>query len=150
MVGQPSNYQTSVPVHHRNPRLARVQRGLLIYTERSPHEWEPSSRFYLLVYLDPDTQRLILTRCRVNLDLFRCFSGGGPSHRLRTNLSIIVCYIFRIALLLSLFLRVVGKRGGLSLPLGQITLTHLVRSPVCFANTFTPSLSLSYYGTTIL
>ena len=37
----------------------------------------------------PTRQRLILTRSPINLDLFRNFGGGGPSHRLRTNLSYI-------------------------------------------------------------
>ena len=32
-------------------------------------------------------QRLIHTRSPINLDLFRYFGGGGPSHRLQTNLS---------------------------------------------------------------
>ena len=50
LVDQPSDSLTYVPVHRRNPRLARVQRGLLVYTEGSPHEWESSSsRFYCLV-----------------------------------------------------------------------------------------------------
>ena len=37
----------------------------------------------------PTRQRLILTRCPVNLDLFRYFDGGRLSHRLRINLSIL-------------------------------------------------------------
>ena len=48
-----SDYLTSVPVHRRNPRLARVQRCLLVHTERSPHEWESSSRFYFLALSRP-------------------------------------------------------------------------------------------------
>ena len=53
MVDQSCEYLTSVPVHPRNPRFARVLRGVLVYTERSPHEWGSSSRFYLLALSRP-------------------------------------------------------------------------------------------------
>ena len=53
----------------------------------------------------------------------------------------IVCYLFRIVLLL-LFLRVVGERGGVLLPLGQILLSQRLRSPVYLAHAFAASLFL--------
>ena len=47
--------------------------------------------------LTPTQQRLILTRSLKKQDLIHYFGGGGLSHRLRTNLSVIACYVFRIA-----------------------------------------------------
>ena len=89
LVGQPSDYLASVSVHRRSPRLARVQCGLLVYTERFPHEGGVVTLPFLrpCSTLTPTQQRLILARSPVNLDLFRYFSGGGLSHRVRTNLS---------------------------------------------------------------
>ena len=89
VVVQPSDYLTSVPVQRTDPRLARVQRGLLVYTERSPHKRESVVLPFLLpCYIQTATrQRLILTRSPRNPDLFRYFGGGGQSHRMRTNLS---------------------------------------------------------------
>ena len=77
-------------VAYQNPRFVRVQRGLLVYTERPPHEWESSSsRFYCLFQSRRrhDNASFSLTRSPINLNLFRDFVNGGPSHRLRTNLS---------------------------------------------------------------
>ena len=88
LVDQPSDYRTSVPVHRRNPRLARVQRGLLVYKERSPHEWESSSRFYFLVLSRPrrDNASFSLGLQETSICCVP-FLVAGVSHRLRTNLS---------------------------------------------------------------
>ena len=113
LVDRPSDHRTSVPIHRRNSRLARVQRGLLVYTGRCPHEWESSSRFYFLVLSRPRHGNASFSPGLQQTSIFSVtFGGGGPSHRLRTDLSFILCYIFRTALLLLLFLRVVGERGG--------------------------------------
>ena len=85
MVDQPSDYQTPVPVHHRNPRLARVQHGLPIYTGRSPHE-SRSLDSTSLFYLDPDQKT----------PHFHLISHKPPfvpllwRWRLRTNISLLV------------------------------------------------------------
>ena len=92
LVDQPSDYLTYVPVRRRNPRLARVQRGLLRLHRTIPSRVGVVLPFLLPCSIQTHTrQRLILTRSPINLDLFRCFGGGGPSHLLRTNLSFFSC-----------------------------------------------------------
>ena len=71
----------------------------------------------------------------------------GDTKKMEKKAMCTVCYIFRIALLVLLFLRVVGERGGFLPPLGQIPLSHLLRSLVYLTRTFASSLSLSYFGT---
>ena len=111
LVYLPSDYPISVPVHRRNPRLARVQRGLL-----GLHGTIPSRvgvvvlPFYCLVLSRPRYDKASFSLgLQINLDLFHYFGGWWASHRLRTKLSFIACYIFQIALLLLLFLRAMGE-----------------------------------------
>ena len=89
LVDHPSDYLTAVHARSsRNPGLARVQRGLLIYTERFLHTWgTPPTHFYVtsLFYPTPVRQRLFLITCTINLDFGRHVWWWRLTHRLRAK-----------------------------------------------------------------
>ena len=47
-----------------------------------------------LLYPYSDTTTPLSHEAPIKFDLLRYFGGGGPSHRLRTNLSLIACYLW--------------------------------------------------------
>ena len=141
LVDQPSDYQISVPVHRRNPRLARVQLAGL-----HPRVGVVLSFQLICSIQTPTRQRLILTRSPINLGFFPLLWWRGvvtPS----TNTPILYCMLYLSNCVV--IITVPQSRGREMFPsLGHRL--HLYRSSCnvpCISPTLLPRLALSYYNT---